>query len=42
MPVKLGIRNFLMVGTMALLFIIVVKVLVTKYPNPITPVVMSA
>jgi hypothetical protein len=29
---KLGIRNWLLVGTMAVLFIVVMKVLVNKYP----------
>lgn len=30
--IKLGIRNWLLVGVMAVLFIVVAKVLVTKYP----------
>jgi hypothetical protein len=29
---KLGIRNFLMVGIMAVLFIVAAKVIFTKYP----------
>lgn len=42
MGIKLGVKNFLMVGVMAVLFIVVAKVIVSKYPSPITPVVMSA
>jgi hypothetical protein len=30
--VNLGIRNWLLVGTMAILFIVVLKVIVNKYP----------
>lgn len=40
--VKLGVKNFMLIGVMALLFIVMAKVLVTKYPNPVTPIVMSA
>jgi hypothetical protein len=29
---KLGVRNFLVVGLMALIFIVLVKVVFTKYP----------
>jgi hypothetical protein len=29
---KLGVKNFLMVGIMATLFIVVAKVVLTKYP----------
>ena len=30
--IKLGIRNWLLVGVMAILFIVVAKVIFTKYP----------
>ena len=30
--VKLGIRNWVLVGIMAILFIVVAKVIVNKYP----------
>ena len=30
--VKLGMRNFLVIGMIAVLFIVVIKVIVTKYP----------
>lgn len=29
---KLGVKNFLMVGVMALLFIVMAKIIVNKYP----------
>ena len=30
--IKLGVRNWLLVGVMAILFIVVAKVIFTKYP----------
>ena len=30
--VKIGMRNFLVIGMIAVLFIVIVKVIVTKYP----------
>lgn len=40
--VKLGIRNFIVVGSLALLFIFGVKVLTAKYSIPgLTPVVAA-
>ena len=30
--VRIGMRNFLVIGMIAVLFIVVVKVIVTKYP----------
>ncbi len=38
---KLGVKNFLMVGVMAVLFIVLAKVIVTKYPSPVTPVIQA-
>lgn len=39
---KLGVKNFLMVGVMAILFIVLAKVVVTKYPiKGITPVIQA-
>lgn len=32
MQIKPGIRNFIVVGIMAILFIVLVKVIFTKYP----------
>lgn len=29
---KLGLKNFIMIGVMAILFIVVAKVIVNKYP----------
>lgn len=41
--VKLGLRNFIIVGVMALLFIVVAKVVFTKYPvKGISEMVQSA
>lgn len=31
---KLGVRNFLLCGLMALIFIVLAKVVLTKYPVP--------
>jgi len=40
--VKLGIRNFMVVGLLALLFIFAMKVLTAKYAVPgLTPVVQA-
>jgi hypothetical protein len=40
--VKLGIRNFIVVGLLALIFIFALKVITAKYPLPgLTPVVQS-
>lgn len=42
---KLGIKNFFMVGIIAVLFIVMAKVIVTKYPNAfkmVAPVIQSA
>jgi hypothetical protein len=30
--VKLGVGNFLLIGVMAVLFIVIIKVVLTKYP----------
>lgn len=32
--VKIGIRNFLIIGIMAILFIVMMKVVTAKYPVP--------
>jgi len=40
--VKLGIRNFIVVGAIALIFIFLAKVLTAKYPVPgLTPMVAA-
>ncbi len=40
--VKLGIRNFMVVGLLALIFIFVMKVITAKYQVPgLTPVVAA-
>ena len=37
-----GVKNFLTVGVMAVLFIVMAKVIVTKYPiKGITPVIQA-
>lgn len=42
MQVKLGIRNFIVVGLLALIFIWVMKVLTAKYSIPgVTPMVQA-
>lgn len=40
--VKIGMRNFLVIGMIAVLFIVVVKVITTKYPvSGLTEVIAS-
>jgi hypothetical protein len=40
--VKLGVRNFMVVGALALLFIFTVKVITAKYSVPgLTPIVAA-
>ena len=42
MQVKLGIRNFIVVGSLALIFIFTAKVLTAKYNVPgLTPLVAA-
>jgi hypothetical protein len=39
---SLGLKNFLMVGVMSVLFIVFAKIIVTKYPiKGITPVIQA-
>jgi hypothetical protein len=35
---NISVRNFLMIGVMAMLFFIVTKVIVNKYPNIFGPI----
>jgi hypothetical protein len=39
--VKLGVKNFLLIGVMAILFIVMAKVIVNKYPafNMVAPAI---
>lgn len=41
MNLRLGVKNFLLVGVMAVIFIALAKVISTKYPNPTSPIIMA-